>query len=101
MRRNFRKDEAEGSTKHGTIRSNGGVGQMKRTTKIQKKIRNLRNGRRRYRTTMLMAPSTVHHPLRLVVTAGRGAAATGKLVSHWSRESEGPRGSLAMRKPVN
>ena len=39
---------------------------------------------------MAMAPITIRHPLRLVIMAGRGALATGKLVSHRSRESEGP-----------
>ena len=72
------------------IGSNGGVGQMERTTKIQQKICNPRNSRRNG-TPMAMAPIAIRHPLGLVITAGRGASATGKLVSHWSRESEGSR----------
>ena len=99
--RDVRKETTKGSTKHRTVRGSRGIRQTKRTPKIQKEIRNFRNGQSRNRATMTMTPRTVSQPFGLVVTSGRGAPAPGKLVSHRSKEAKRPCGSLAMRNPVN
>ena len=89
MRGNFRKNEAKDSTNHRTVGSNGGLGEMERTTKIQKEIGNLRDSRLRDGTAMTTTPIAIGYPLGLVIDSG-------KLASHPRRESKMTCRSLAI-----
>ena len=82
MRRQLREEKTKGGREHGTVRRDSGVGQMKRTAQIEKKVRYFGNGRTGNRMAVRVAPGAIGGPLGLIVQLSGRAPGEGKLTSH-------------------
>ena len=100
VRGKLRKNKAKDTTQHGAVRSDRRIRKRQGTTKVQKEGRNLQNRRPRDGMAMTATPSTEDRPFGLVVYAGGGSSAAGKLTSHCRSETEGSGGSLDIRYSV-
>ena len=101
MRRQLREEKTKGGREHGTVRHDSTVGQVKGTTKIEKKVSYFGNCRTGNRMAVRVAPGTIGGPLGLIVQSSGRVPGEGKLTNHSCREAEMARRSLAMRYPVS